>query len=370
MESELRDQAASLMERIVLLKDSLDYDVMLLRARELDELMSTPNFWDHQEKAQSVIAELRRLNALLKPLSQLSQGADDIQVLMEFAEEDEAPETIAEIRDLIDSLGKLLEGTELQASMKNPEDAGNAYMVIQAGEGGTDSADFAEMLMRMYLRWAERNGFEMEEIDRSDGEEAGIRNVTLLVKGDYAFGYLKGETGNHRLIRISPFDSAGRRHTAFAAVDVTPDLGDAADIEIDWESGKEVREDVFRAGGAGGQKVNKTSSAIRLTHFPSGVVVQCQNERSQHQNRALARKMLIAKLYQLEQEKQEQANAARRGEKSKIGFGGQTIRHYVLQPQQFVKDDRSELKQSNPLEVLDGALEPFIEAYLRWSIAK
>jgi peptide chain release factor 2 len=172
------------------------------------------------------------------------------------------------------------------------------------------------------------------------------------------------------LIRISPFDSAGRRHTAFAAVDVTPDLGDSAEIEVDWEDNKIVREDVFRAGGAGGQKVNKTSSAIRLTHLPSGVVVQCQNERSQHQNRALARKMLVAKLYQLEQEREEQANAARRGEKSKIGFGGQTIRHYVLQPQQFVKDDRTDLKQSNPHEVLDGALDPFIEAYLRWSIAK
>jgi len=332
--------------------------------------MSVPNFWDHQEQAQELITEMRRLKATVKPLAELLQGNDDLGVLMEFAAEDESDETLGEIHSTVETLAIKLEAAELQASMKNPEDAGNAYLTVQAGEGGTDSADFAEMLMRMYLRWCERNDYEAEEIDRSDGEEAGVRNVTLLVKGDYAFGYLKGETGNHRLVRMSPFDSAGRRHTAFAAVDVTPDAGDTGDIEVDWEDEKEVREDVFRAGGAGGQKVNKTSSAIRLTHFPSGVVVQCQNERSQHQNRALARKMLVSKLYQLQQEKEEQAIAARRGEKSKIGFGGQTIRHYVLQPQQFVKDDRTDLKQSNPFEVLDGDLNPFIEAYLRWSIAK
>lgn len=332
--------------------------------------MAAPTFWDHHDQAQVLISEMRRLSAIIKPLGELTQASDDLGVLLEFAAEDESDETVAEIHSAVADLQTKLDAAELQASMKNPEDAGNAYLSVQAGEGGTDSADFAEMLMRMYLRWCERNGFEAEEIDRSEGEEAGVRNVTLLIKGDYAFGYLKGETGNHRLIRISPFDSAGRRHTAFAAVDVTPDAGDSGEIDVEWEDPKIVREDVFRAGGAGGQKVNKTSSAIRLTHFPSGVVVQCQNERSQHQNRALARKMLVSKLYQLEQEREEQAIAARRGEKSKIGFGGQTIRHYVLQPQQFVKDDRTDLKQSNPFEVLDGDLNPFIEAYLRWSIAK
>ncbi len=330
--------------------------------------MTGPTFWDNQGVAQEFISELRRLNAVLKPLSEIIQAADDIGVLQEFATEDPSDSLYDEVQQAVQSLRLKLDAFELQASMKNPADAGNAYMQIQAGEGGTDAADFAEMLLRMYLRWCENHGFQVEEIDRSDGEEAGIRNVTLLIKGDYAFGYLKGETGNHRLIRISPFDSAGRRHTAFAAVDMTPDLGDAADIEIDWEN--DVREDVYRASGAGGQHVNKTSSAIRLTHLPTGVVAACQNERSQHQNRALAQKMLLAKLYQMEQDRRAQANAARRGEKSKIGFGGQTIRHYVLQPQQFVKDDRTELKQSNPHEVLDGDLDPFIDAYLRWSIAK
>ena len=330
--------------------------------------MAAPDFWENQEKAQALIAEMRRLNGTLKPMADLRSSAEDLEVLLEFAEEDEA--SAEEVGPTVERLQSDLENAELQASMKNPEDSENAFVTIQAGEGGTDSADFTEMLMRMYLRWCENRGFKAEVIDESPGEEAGLRNVTVHVKGDYAFGYLKGETGNHRLVRISPFDSAGRRHTSFAAVDVIPDFDATAEIEIDWEDKKLIREDTYRAGGAGGQHVNKTDSAVRLTHLPSNVVVQCQNERSQHKNRAAARKMMIAKLYQIEQEKKEQAAAARRGEKSKIGFGGQTIRHYVLQPQQFVKDDRTELKQSNPFEVLDGALDPYIESYLRWSISK
>lgn len=331
--------------------------------------MAEPNFWDDQEQAQKLIGELQRLNAVTKPMAELVTGLGDMEVLIEFAEmEEEGSSSEEELESTIESLQKKLEAVELQASMKNPEDAGNAYMTIQAGEGGTDSADFCEMLMRMYLRWFENNDFKAEIIDQSPGEEAGLRNVTMHVTGDYAFGYLKGETGNHRLVRISPFDSAGRRHTSFAAVDVIPDFGEIEVVEVDWD--KDVREDTYRASGAGGQHVNKTDSAVRLTHLPSGVVAQCQSERSQHKNRASARKMLQAKLFQIEQEKQSAAAAARRGEKSKIGFGGQTIRHYVLQPQQYVKDDRMELKQSNPFEVLDGDLDSLIEAYLRWSIAK
>ncbi|TWT57174.1 Peptide chain release factor 2 [Thalassoglobus neptunius] len=330
--------------------------------------MAAPNFWDDQEKAQELIKELQRLNAVIKPMQNLVTGAGDIEVLIEFAEMEEGDGSLDELRQTVEKLSKDLESMELQASMKNPEDAGNAYMTIQAGEGGTDAADFCEMLMRMYLRWFEVNGYDAEIVDQSEGEEAGLRNVTMHVKGDYAFGYLKGETGNHRLVRISPFDSAGRRHTSFAAVDVIPDLGETEVIEVDWD--KDVREDTYRSGGAGGQHVNKTDSAVRLTHLASNVVVQCQSERSQHKNRAAARKMLQAKLFQIEQDKQSAATAARRGEKSKIGFGGQTIRHYVLQPQQFVKDDRMDLKLSNPFEILDGDLDELIEAYQRWSIAK
>lgn len=332
--------------------------------------MAATDFWDHQEKAQELIGELQRLNAIVKPMEELVTGAGDMEVLLEFAEMEEEEEgpSVQELMTTVEVFQKKLDAVELQASMKNPEDSGNAYLTVQAGEGGTDSADFCEMLMRMYLRWFENNDYKVEVVDQSEGEEAGLRNVTLHVKGAYAFGYLKGETGNHRLVRISPFDSAGRRHTSFAAVDVIPDLGDIELIEINWD--KDVREDTYRAGGAGGQHVNKTDSAVRLTHLETGVVAQCQNERSQHKNRASARKMLQAKLFQIEQEKQSAAAAARRGEKSKIGFGGQTIRHYVLQPQQYVKDDRMELKLNNPFEILDGDLDELIEAYLRWSISK
>ena len=335
------------------------------RAAELDALMTAPNAWDNAEAAQKIIDERRVLTKRLNPLTALSKSADDLTVLLEFAEDDDS--VAPEVREQEATLSKQLYDAELQASMSKSEDPGNAFMTVQAGEGGTDSADFAQMLMRMYARWADEHDITVDLMEESPGEEAGIRSATLHFKGDYAFGFLKGETGNHRLVRISPFDSAGRRHTAFAAVDVTPDLEDENVVDIDWA--KDIREDVYRASGAGGQHVNKTSSAIRLTHLPTNVVATCQNERSQHQNRAAARKMLIAKLYQLGEEKQAASVAARRGEKCKIGFGGQTIRNYVLQPEQFVKDTRSDLKTGNPLEVLDGKLDPFIEAYLRWSIA-
>lgn len=314
------------------------------------------------------MGEMRRLSLTIKPLEELTRGADDLGVLLEFAEEDDSGESEAEIDRTVKQLEPKLAAAELQAIMSSPEDGCNAYVTVQAGEGGTDSSDWAEMLLRMYLRWAEQRGYSSEILERSEAEEAGIRNATIVIRGDYVYGYLKGETGNHRLIRISPFDSAGRRHTSFAAVDVTPELGEDIDIEVDWD--RDVREDTYRASGAGGQHVNKTSSAIRLTHEPSGVVVQCQSQRSQHKNRAQARKMLVAKLYQIERDKRDAETAARRGEKSKIGFGGQTVRNYVLHPEQYVKDTRTSHKAGNPTIVLDGDLDPFIEEYLRWTIGK
>ena len=328
--------------------------------------MAANGFWDNQEQAQNIVGELQRVNSVIKPLAELSAGGDDLGAMLELVEEDDSGETEAEIVSTLQTLKPRVEAVELQATMAAPEDACDAFLTVQAGEGGTDSADWAEMLMRMYLRWAERNDYKAEVLERSDGEIAGIRNATLVIRGNYAYGYLKGENGNHRLIRISPFDSAGRRQTSFAAVDVTPDLGDDIEIDINWD--EDVREDRYRAGGAGGQHVNKTDSAIRLTHLPSNVVVQCQNERSQHKNRATARKMLSAKLHQIEQDKRDAEIAARRGEKSKIGFGGQTVRNYVLHPEQYVKDTRSGHRVTNPNVVLDGELNDFLEEYLRWSL--
>jgi peptide chain release factor 2 len=330
--------------------------------------MSSPGFWDSQEKAQAQVNELKTLNATLKPINELYSGSEDLAVLVEFAEADETSETIDEIKQTVERLEQQYQEVELQAILSAPEDANSAYVSVQAGEGGTDAQDFAEMLVRMYQRWAERKGFATELLDSSPAEEAGIHSATLIIRGPYLFGLLKGETGIHRLIRMSPFDSAHRRQTSFAAVDVTPELDDSITIDIEWDDPKMIREDICRASGAGGQKVNKTDSAIRLTHLPTNAVVQCQNERSQHQNRALARKMMIAKLYQMEMDKREAESAARRGEKSRIGFGGETIRSYVLHPESYCKDNRSEYKTSHPLATLDGELDPWIEAYLRWCL--
>ena len=332
--------------------------------------MSAPTFWDDQEAAQKVVKRLSNTQAVLKPLDELIALRDDAAAYIELAEED--PEEAAAMADdlgkLLGTLEKKTDAMELRQVMGAPEDRCDAFVQIQAGEGGTDAADWAAMLLRMYQRWGERESRKVELVESSEAEEAGIRSATLKIGGDHAFGYLKGESGQHRLIRISPFDGAGRRQTSFAAVDVTPDLGDEITVEVDYAA--DVREDTMRAGGAGGQHVNKTESAIRLTHLPTNTVVQCQSQRSQHQNRAHARQMLESKLYQLQVEKQAADNAARRGEKSKIGFGGETIRNYVLHPDRFAKDTRTGYRATNPDAVIDGDLGPFIDSYLRWSIGE
>jgi peptide chain release factor 2 len=343
-----------------------DWDQKKKRVEEINAQMAAPGFWDHADKSQAVMAEFKQLNASLKPVTELSKGADDLGVLLEFAEADPSAETLRELNQAVDDLEQKFGEVELQAMLSEPEDAFPAYLQVQAGEGGTDSCDWAAMLLRMYERWAEEHGFATELLEVSEAEEAGIRNATIAIRGPQVYGLLKGETGVHRLIRISPFDAAGRRQTSFAAVDVVPEPDDSFQVDIDWA--KDVREDVQRSGGAGGQHVNKTDSSIQLTHLATGVIVRCENERSQHKNRATARKLLIAKLYQREMDRRDAEKAARRDSKSKIGFGGEPIRHYVLHPESYVKDARSGYKIGNPQALLDGKLDPFLQAYLRWKL--
>ena len=323
--------------------------------------MSAPDFWDSREAAQKAVAQLKTLKAMVDPVCEMLGELEDLRALHELGAEADDAETLAEAAQAAEKLAAGLDRLELRMMLSGTHDAGNCYFSIHAGAGGTESCDWAEMLLRMYLRYFETSGYSAEEIDRLDGEEAGIRSATLRVKGSYAYGYLSCERGVHRLVRISPFDAAKRRHTSFASVDVLPELEDI-EIEINWD--KDVREDTYRASGAGGQHVNKVSSAVRLTHRPTGIVVQCQNERSQHQNRAQARKMLSAKLYQHEQVKRDAELAKTYGEKGEIAFGYQ-IRSYVLYPYQLVRDERTDVKVGNTAPVLDGEIQPFIDAALR-----
>jgi peptide chain release factor 2 len=322
--------------------------------------MAQPGFWDNQETAQSTIAELKSLGALLKPLDEAVAGAAELEALVEMAAEDES--FVGELTAHLSRLETLVNQLELKGLLNGPYDSKGAILTIHARDGGTDANDWAEMLLRMYIHWAQKNDYAVEILDRQDDIVAGIQSAALSIRGPMAYGYLKGETGMHRLVRISPFNAEGKRQTSFAAVDVAPEVNDAVDIELKDE---DIREDVFRASGAGGQHVNKTSSAIRLTHLPTGIVVQCQNERSQHKNRATALKMLRARLARVEEEKREAAQAAKYQEKAKTGFGSQ-IRSYFLHPDQRIKDTRTGFSANNFQNVLDGNIQGFLDAYLQW----
>ncbi len=323
--------------------------------------MAGDGFWDDQESAQQVVGELKRVKASLGPILDLDAALDDLDVMIELAGESDGDEGADEVAEMDGKVVAAMDALEFRVMLGGEYDVRDAYLTVQAGAGGTESCDWAEMLLRMYTRWAERAGFDVSLVDRLEGEEAGIKWATLLVKGDYAYGYLRPESGVHRLVRLSPFDSQNRRQTSFAAVEVSPELDDAEAMEIRPE---DLKMDTFRAGGAGGQHVNKTDSAVRLTHVPTGIVVACQSERSQHKNRSTALKMLSAKLIAKAEAEREAELAGLAGEKGDIGWGHQ-IRSYVLHPYQMVKDHRTSLEVGNTQAVLDGDIQPFIETYLR-----
>lgn len=307
-----------------------------------------------------MLREKRSLERELEGLGRLAEAVEESEVLLELAQEEGDGQALGEAAERIASTDTELAEAELQRLLGGEHDRANAIVSINAGAGGTDAADWAQMLFRMYLRWAERRGFRSEILDEQEAEEAGLRSVTFTVAGDYAYGYLKMEEGVHRLVRISPFDAQSRRHTAFASVAVYPEIDDSIDVEIE---DKDLRVDTYRASGAGGQHVNKTDSAVRMTHLPTGIVVQCQSERSQHKNRAQAMKVLRARLYEHARREQEEKLAALRGEKQEIGFGSQ-IRSYTLHPAQRVKDHRTNVEAGNAEGVLDGDIDRFIRATL------
>ena len=324
--------------------------------------MSQPGFWDNQEAAQPVVSQLSALKTVVEPAEELSREVEDLTELFELAQTESDQEELEQLEKDFAQLEKRCEQIELQGLLSRAEDAKNCFFSIHAGAGGTESCDWVNMLLRMYSRFFENNKFKFSELDITPGEEAGIRSITLRVQGSFAFGKLSCETGVHRLVRISPFDSQSRRHTSFAAVDCIPEFEDDIDIEINDE---DLRIDFYRASGAGGQHVNKTSSAVRITHLPTGIVVQCQNERSQHKNKASAMKVLKSRLYMLEQQKRDAQVAKLYGDKGEIAWGNQ-IRSYVMQPYQMVKDHRTDFQTGNITAVLDGGIDGFIESYLRY----
>ncbi len=328
--------------------------------------MTDASFWDNPDSAQQTVSKISALKSVITPAEEAIAKIGELRDLFELAKDESDKDVLEMVAAELNQAEKMCDRIELAGTLSGKNDQNDCFFSIHAGAGGTESCDWASMLLRMYSRYFENNGYKFEELDITPGEEAGVRSITLKVRGPFAFGKLSCEAGVHRLVRISPFDSQNRRHTSFTAVDVIPDAGDDIDISIDE---KDIRIDFYRASGAGGQHVNKTSSAVRITHFPTGLVVQCQNDRSQHKNKAEAMKMLKAKLYMLEQQKRDEELNDLYGNKGEIAWGNQ-IRSYVLQPYQMVKDHRTDHQTGNVQAVLDGDIEGFIESYLRFRAEK
>ena len=324
--------------------------------------MQAPDFWDDPEKSNQKMRESKSLKDVVDTMNKLSGQYDDILTLIEMGYEDNDPAIIPDIEEELKQFKETFENIRISTLLSGEYDRNNAILKLNAGAGGTESCDWCSMLYRMYTRWAERKGFALEVIDYLDGDEAGIKSVTFQINGENAYGYLKSEKGVHRLVRISPFNAQGKRQTSFVSLDVMPDIEEDVDVEVRDE---DIRIDTYRSSGAGGQHINKTSSAIRITHFPTGIVVTCQNERSQHMNKDKAMQMLKAKLYMLKQEENAEKLSDIRGDVKEIGWGNQ-IRSYVMQPYTMVKDHRTEEESGNVNAVMDGAIDPFINAYLRW----
>ncbi|MGI9383685.1 MAG: peptide chain release factor 2 [Methyloligellaceae bacterium] len=360
MRAETQAIADDIKQSLALLRRHLDWDTAVDRLDELNHRAEDPDLWNDPAQAQTLMRQRQQLEDAITSYRRMEQELDDTVELLELGELEEDDDVVAEAEQALKTLHVEAQKKQVETLLSGEADGNDTYLEIHAGAGGTESQDWAQMLMRMYMRWAEARGHKVEVIGSSQGEEAGIKSATLLVKGHNAFGWLKTESGVHRLVRISPFDSNARRHTSFASIWVFPVVDDSIEVDVDE---KDVRIDTYRASGAGGQHVNTTDSAVRITHVPTGIVVQCQNERSQHKNRATAWAMLRARLYEAELQRREDEAQAQAAAKSDIGWGHQ-IRSYVLQPYQMVKDLRTGIESSNPSAVLDGDLDPFIEAAL------
>ncbi|MED4311306.1 peptide chain release factor 2 [Heyndrickxia coagulans] len=363
--SEIRAELENTAKKLAGFRGSLELEEKETRIAELEERMLEPNFWDDQQEAQKIINESNALKEMVNGYRELESQQEDLEVTYELAKEENDQELKEELEAELEGFKEKLNEYELQLLLNGPYDANNAILELHPGAGGTESQDWCSMLLRMYTRWGEKKGFKVETLDYLPGDEAGVKSVTLLFKGHNAYGYLKAEKGIHRLVRISPFDAAGRRHTSFVSCEVMPEIDDNIEVEVRPE---DLRVDTYRASGAGGQHINKTSSAVRITHIPTGIVVSCQSERSQIQNREQAMKMLKAKLYQKEVEEKEKQLAEIRGEQKEIGWGSQ-IRSYVFHPYSMVKDHRTNVETGNVQAVMDGEIDPFIDAYLRSHIS-